>query len=76
MSADNKAIIRRLLRRSMNQTEVEVISQIISPSHALHGPMLRVPPWAPKPISAALSLPCRLFRSALHCRGHHTRTIK
>jgi len=38
MSADNKAIIRRLYEEVWNKRKLEVISEIISPSHALHGP--------------------------------------
>ncbi len=38
MSADNKTIIRRLYEEVWNKRKLEVISEIISPSHALHGP--------------------------------------
>jgi steroid delta-isomerase-like uncharacterized protein len=38
MSSINKAIIRRLYDEVWNERKVEVIKEIISPSHALHGP--------------------------------------
>ncbi len=38
MSADNKTIIRRLYEEVWNKRKLEVISEIVSPSHALHGP--------------------------------------
>ncbi len=38
MSADNKAIIRRLYEEVWNKRKLEVISEIVSPSHALQGP--------------------------------------
>jgi steroid delta-isomerase-like uncharacterized protein len=38
MPADNKAIIRRLYEEVWNKRKLEVISEIISPSHALHAP--------------------------------------
>ena len=38
MSADNKAIIRRLYDEVWNKRKLEVVSEIVSPSHALQGP--------------------------------------
>jgi steroid delta-isomerase-like uncharacterized protein len=38
MSSINKAVIRRLYDEVWNERKVEVIKEIISPSHALHGP--------------------------------------
>ena len=38
MSADNKAIVRRLYEEVWNKRKLEVINEIISPSHALQGP--------------------------------------
>jgi steroid delta-isomerase-like uncharacterized protein len=38
MSAANKAVVRRLYDEVWNKRKVEVIKEIISPSHALHGP--------------------------------------
>src|ERR1700739_2916693 len=40
MSSINKAIIRRLYDEVWNERKVEVIKEIISPSHALHGPIV------------------------------------
>lgn len=38
MSAQNKAIVRRLYEEVWNKRKVELISEIISPSHALQAP--------------------------------------
>lgn len=38
MSAANKNIVRRLYDEVWNERKVEVINEIISPSHALHAP--------------------------------------
>ena len=40
MSADvdNKAIVRRLYEEVWNKRKLEVVSEVISPSHALHAP--------------------------------------
>jgi len=38
MSAANKNIVRRLYEEVWNERKVEVINEIISPSHALHAP--------------------------------------
>ena len=40
MSPDNKAIIRRLYEEVWNKRKLEVINEIISPSHALHAPTI------------------------------------
>jgi len=53
MSADNKAIIRRLYEEVWNKRKLEVISESSLPATRSTAPMLRVPPWAPKPISAS-----------------------
>ena len=37
MSAENKAIVRRLCGEVWNARRLEVVNEIISPSHALHG---------------------------------------
>ena len=39
MSAENKAIIRRLYGEVWNSRRLEVVNELISPSHALHGPV-------------------------------------
>jgi steroid delta-isomerase-like uncharacterized protein len=36
MSADNKAIVRRLYEEVWNKRKVELLDELISPSHALH----------------------------------------
>jgi steroid delta-isomerase-like uncharacterized protein len=38
MPADNKALIRRLYEEVWNKRKVELVSEIISPSHALQAP--------------------------------------
>ncbi len=45
MSADNKAIIRRLYEEVWNKRKLEVISEIISPSHALHPAPTEATTW-------------------------------
>jgi steroid delta-isomerase-like uncharacterized protein len=40
MSADNKAIVRGLYEEAWNKRRVELLDEIISPSHALHDPNL------------------------------------
>jgi steroid delta-isomerase-like uncharacterized protein len=38
MSAENKAIIRRLYEEIWNKRKLELVSEIVSPSHALQAP--------------------------------------
>jgi len=38
MSAENKAIVRRLYEEVWNQRKLEVVNELISPSHALQAP--------------------------------------
>ncbi len=38
MSPDNKAVVRRLYEEVWNKRKLDVIKEIISPSHALHAP--------------------------------------
>jgi steroid delta-isomerase-like uncharacterized protein len=40
MSATNKAIVRRLYEEVWNLRKLELINEIVSPSHALHAPTL------------------------------------
>jgi len=43
MSAENKAIVRRLYEEVWKQRRLELVDEIISPSHALHDPNLTIP---------------------------------
>lgn len=38
MSPDNNSIVRRLYEEVWNKRRLEVLSELVSPSHALHGP--------------------------------------
>ena len=38
MSTDNKAIVRRLYEEVWNKRRLELVDEIISPSHAIHDP--------------------------------------
>ncbi len=38
MAIDNKAVARRLYEQAWNKRRVEVVDEVISPSHALHDP--------------------------------------
>jgi steroid delta-isomerase-like uncharacterized protein len=38
MSSDNRAIILRLYEEVWNKRQFEIVNELISPSHALHGP--------------------------------------
>jgi steroid delta-isomerase-like uncharacterized protein len=38
MSAENKALVRRLYQEVWNERKVDVVDQLVSPSHALHDP--------------------------------------
>jgi len=40
VSADNKAVVRRLYEEVWNKRRLELVDEIISPSHALHDPTL------------------------------------
>jgi steroid delta-isomerase-like uncharacterized protein len=40
MAADNKAIVRRLYEEVWNRRKLEVVNELISPSHALQGPTI------------------------------------
>ena len=40
MSADNKAVVRRLYEEVWNKRKLEVIKELISPSHGLQGPTI------------------------------------
>jgi steroid delta-isomerase-like uncharacterized protein len=38
MPADNNSIVRRLYEEIYNKRKLEVLSELVSPSHAFHGP--------------------------------------
>ena len=38
MSPDNNSIVRRLYEETWNKRKLEVLSELVSPSHAIHGP--------------------------------------
>jgi steroid delta-isomerase-like uncharacterized protein len=40
MSAENKSIVRRLYEEVWNKRNLEVVNELISPSHALQGPSI------------------------------------
>ena len=48
MSLDNKTIVRRLYEEAWNKRKLEVASGLISPSHALHGPLYTGPAIGPE----------------------------
>ena len=66
MSAANKAIIRRLYEEVWNQRELELINEIISPSHAIQAPNVGVPPLAQKPTSDRF---CASWQATPICAG-------
>src|SRR5258707_8507118 len=48
MSADNKSIVRLLYDEVWNKRRLELVDEIISPSHALHDPNLTGPAVGPQ----------------------------
>lgn len=48
MSPDNKSIVRRLYEEAWNKRKLEIANQLISPSHALHGPLYTGPAIGPE----------------------------
>ena len=56
MAADNKAIVRRLYEEAWNSRRLEVVSEIISPSHALHAPNISGSSMGPEAYKRQLSL--------------------
>jgi steroid delta-isomerase-like uncharacterized protein len=48
MSADNKAIVRRLYEEVHNKRKLEVLNELVSPSHAIHGPIYSGPSIGPE----------------------------
>lgn len=55
MSADNKAIIRRLYEEVWNRKKLEVLNELVSPSHALHGPNFSGSAIGPEPYKLRVS---------------------
>ena len=56
MSPDNKAIVRRLYDEAWNKRKLEVVSQIVSPSHALQAPTLSGSSVGPEAYKGQISL--------------------
>jgi steroid delta-isomerase-like uncharacterized protein len=48
MIPDNKSIVRRLYEEAWNKRKFEILGQLISPSHALHGPLYTGPSIGPE----------------------------
>jgi steroid delta-isomerase-like uncharacterized protein len=48
MSADNKAIVRRLYEEVWNKRKLQVMSELVSPSHAIHDPIYSGPSIGPE----------------------------
>lgn len=48
MSPDNKSIVRRLYQEVWNKRKLEIMSELLSPSHALHGPLYTGPAIGPE----------------------------
>ena len=55
-SPDNKAIVRRLYDEAWNKRKLEVVSQIVSPSHALQAPTLSGSSVGPEAYKGQISL--------------------
>jgi steroid delta-isomerase-like uncharacterized protein len=56
MSADAKTIVRRLYEEAWNKRRLEVVNEIISPSHALHAPNISGSSVGPEAYKRQLSL--------------------
>lgn len=56
MSPDNKTIVRRLYEEAWNKRKLEVVSQIVSPSHALQAPTLSGSSVGPEAYKGQISL--------------------
>jgi steroid delta-isomerase-like uncharacterized protein len=48
MLADNKAIVRRLYEELWNKRKLELVNELLSPSHALHAPNISGPSIGPE----------------------------
>jgi steroid delta-isomerase-like uncharacterized protein len=56
MSPDNKSIIRRLYEEVWNKRKLGVMNELVSPSHALHGPLYTGPAIGPEVYRRQISL--------------------
>ena len=56
MSPDNKSIVRRLYEEVWNKRKLGVMNELVSPSHALHGPLYTGPAVGPEVYRRQISL--------------------
>jgi steroid delta-isomerase-like uncharacterized protein len=56
MSPDNKSIVRRLYEEVWNKRKLVVMNELVSPSHALHGPLYTGPAIGPEVYRRQISL--------------------
>jgi steroid delta-isomerase-like uncharacterized protein len=56
MSPDNKSIVCRLYEEVWNKRKLEVLSELVSPSHALHGPIYSGPAIGPEVYRSQVSM--------------------
>jgi steroid delta-isomerase-like uncharacterized protein len=56
MSPDNKSIVRRLYEEVWNKRKLGVMNELVSPSHALHGPLYTGPAIGPEVYRRQISL--------------------
>jgi steroid delta-isomerase-like uncharacterized protein len=56
MSPDNKSIVRRLYEEVWNKRKLGVMNELVSPSHALHGPLYSGPAVGPEVYRRQISL--------------------
>jgi len=56
MSDENKAVVRRLYEQVWNKRKLDVVNELISPSHALHGPNFSGSSIGPEAYKGQISL--------------------
>jgi steroid delta-isomerase-like uncharacterized protein len=56
MSADNRSIVLRLYDEVWNKRKLQVMSELVSPSHALHGPLYTGPAIGPEVYRGQVSM--------------------
>jgi steroid delta-isomerase-like uncharacterized protein len=56
MSPDNKSIVLRLYEEVWNKRKLGVMNELVSPSHALHGPLYTGPAIGPEVYRRQISL--------------------